>query len=355
MNSRTEPKRKGAWYALLAALLFGSSTPFSKLLLNKFEPILLAGFLYLGSGLGLSIWSLLHGESNHEQAEEARLSRKDFPWLAGAILSGGVVGPIFLMVGLRITPASSVSMLLNLEAVFTAVLAWFLFKENFDRRIALGMIAIVLGGAVLSWSWTSQTRLPWGSIAIVGACLAWAIDNNLTRNVSSANPLHIAAAKGLVAGVVTLIIAFWLGASLPQFRAIGSAALLGFFAYGVSLALFVLALRYIGTARTGAYFSVAPFAGAAFSIVLLREAITVRFLSAAVLMVIGVWLHLTERHEHEHIHEAMEHEHRHSHDEHHQHHDDPALLAQSHTHVHRHERLRHGHSHYPDIHHRHEH
>jgi len=350
-----EPDHKGAWYALTAALLFGASTPFAKLLLGKLAPVLLAGVLYLGSGLGLSIWSLLRRYAKRESAKEARLGRTDLPWLAGAILSGGVVGPILLMLGLRITPASSVSLLLNLEAVFTALLAWFVFKENFDRRIALGMIVIVLGSAALSWSGTSQARLPWGSILIAGACLAWAIDNNLTRNVSAANPLHIAAAKGLVAGTVNLIIALALGASLPQLRAVGGAAFVGFFGYGVSLALFVLALRHIGTARTGAYFSVAPFAGAALSILLLRDSITVQFLIAAVLMSIGVWLHLTERHEHEHSHEGMEHEHRHSHDEHHQHHDDPELLAQTHSHPHRHEPLRHAHPHYPDIHHRHAH
>ena len=350
-----KPQRKGAWYALTAALLFGASTPFSKLLLGKLAPILLAGLLYLGSGLGLSMWSLLRRGANHEKTSEARLSPADIPWLAGAILSGGVIGPVLLMIGLRITPASSVSLLLNLEAVFTALLAWFVFKENFDRRIALGMIAIVLGGAALSSSGTSQANLLWGSILIAGACLAWAVDNNLTRNVSAANPLHIAAAKGMVAGTVNLVIALALGASLPKLQVLGGAAFVGFLGYGVSLALFVLALRHIGTARTGAYFSVAPFAGAALSILLLRDSITVQFLIAAGLMSIGVWLHLTERHEHEHVHEAIEHEHSHGHDEHHQHHDEPELLAQTHSHRHRHEPLRHAHPHYPDIHHRHAH
>jgi len=355
MDSTQAPQHKGAWYALMAALLFGASTPFAKLLLGKLEPVLLAGLLYLGSGLGLSLWSLLRRGAKREGADEAGLNRADLPWLGGAILFGGVIGPVLLMIGLRITPASSVSLLLNLEAVFTALLAWFVFKENFDRRIALGMLAIVFGGIVLSWSGPAEARLPWGAILIAAACMAWAIDNNLTRNVSAADPLHIAAAKGLVAGTVNLIIAFALGASLPQLRAVGGAALVGFLGYGVSLVLFVLALRHIGTARTGAYFSVAPFAGAALSILLLRDSITAQFLIAAVLMSIGVWLHLTEKHQHEHFHEAMEHEHRHSHDEHHQHHDDPELLAQTHSHPHRHEPLRHAHPHYPDIHHRHAH
>ncbi|HEU5235917.1 MAG TPA: DMT family transporter, partial [Pyrinomonadaceae bacterium] len=184
---------------------------------------------------------------------------------------------------------------------------------------------------------------------------AWAIDNNLTRNISSGDPTQVATAKGLVAGTVNLIIAFSVGVSLPRMLPLGEAGLLGLLSYGVSLVLFVMALRRIGTARTGAYFSAAPFVGALVSIAVLKETISVGFVVAAALMVVGIWLHLTERHEHEHVHEVMEHDHRHSHDEHHQHHDDPALLAQTHSHMHRHEKIRHRHPHYPDIHHRHEH
>ena len=280
---------------------------------------------------------------------------KDLPWLGSAIVSGGIIGPILLLIGLRLTPASSASLLLNLESVLTATSAWFIFKENFDLRIALGMAAIIAGGAVLSWAGKPEVGIPWGPILITGACLAWAIDNNLTRNVSSSDPIQIAAAKGLVAGTVNLIIAFVIGASWPSMSAASEAALLGFLSYGVSLVLFVLALRKIGTARTGAYFSVAPFAGAALAIVLLTEHVTVPLGIAGGLMLMGVWFHLTEKHKHEHVHEVMEHEHRHSHDEHHQHHEEPALLAQTHSHLHRHEKLRHSHPHYPDVHHRHEH
>jgi drug/metabolite transporter (DMT)-like permease len=347
--------RIGAWYALFAAFLFGASTPLSKILLGRLQPVFLAGVLYLGSGVGLSLWSWLRRRTHDESQTEAGLRRRDLPWLAAAILCGGVIGPVLLLVGLSITPASSASLLLNLEGVFTALLAWFVFKEHFDRRIALGMLAIVAGGIFLSWSGKPEAGLPWGSIAIAGACLAWAIDNNLTRNVSAASPPQIAAAKGLVAGSVNMIIALALGASIPNVLAIGMAALVGFLGYGVSLALFVLSLRYIGTARTGAYFSVAPFVGAALSIVLLRDSVTIQFIAAATLMLVGVWLHLTEKHEHEHWHSAMEHEHRHIHDAHHRHHNEAELLAQTHSHVHRHERMRHSHPHYPDIHHRHEH
>jgi drug/metabolite transporter (DMT)-like permease len=355
----TEPRRRtsltGVSFAILAAVLFGASTPFSKILLGKTEPVLLAGLLYLGSGLGLTIWSWFRSHSK-EGTGEAKLQRSDVPWLAGAILSGGIIGPVFLMVGLAITAASSASLLLNLEGVFTAVLAWFVFKENFDRRIAWGMAAITLGGLVLSWGGRLEVGVPWGALAITGACLAWGIDNNLTRRVSAGDPVQIAALKGLFAGAVNLTIAFSTGAHLPALSTVAMAATLGFLGYGVSLTLFVLALRHIGTARTGAYFSLAPFAGALISVLVLRDSLTLQFLIAAVLMGIGVWLHITERHAHEHSHEGIEHDHRHVHDEHHRHeHDDSVPLDEPHSHSHRHERMIHSHPHYPDIHHRHVH
>lgn len=349
------PDRQGPAYALLAAGLFGASTPLAKILLGQTSPVLLAALLYLGSGLGLTIWLTTRRLFTLQQPREADLRAKDLTWLGSAIVSGGIIAPILLLIGLRLTPASSASLLLNLEGVFTATMAWFIFKENFDLRIALGMTAIIAGGIVLSWAGKPEVGIPWGPILIAGACLAWAIDNNLTRNVSSGDPTQIAAAKGVVAGTVNLIIAFSVGASWPPMAAASEAALLGFLSYGVSLVLFVLALRKIGTARTGAYFSVAPFAGTVLAIILLREHITVPLGIAGGLMLIGVWLHLTEKHKHEHVHEPLEHEHRHGHDEHHRHHDDPELLAQTHSHLHRHEKLRHSHPHYPDIHHRHEH
>jgi drug/metabolite transporter (DMT)-like permease len=352
---RRETSLTGVSFAMLAAVLFGASTPFSKILLGKTEPVLLAGLLYLGSGIGLTVWSWFRSQSKGG-TREAQLKRSDFSWLAGAILAGGIIGPVLLMVGLVITPASSASLLLNLEGVFTAVLAWFVFKENFDRRIALGMAAITLGGLVLSWGGRLEVGVPWGALAITGACLAWGIDNNFTRRVSAGDPAQIAAIKGLVAGTVNLTIALVTGAHVPAFITVTMAALVGFFGYGVSLTLFVLALRHVGTARTGAYFSLAPFVGAMISVLILRDSLTLQFLIAAVLMGTGVWLHLTERHEHEHLHEAIEHDHRHVHDEHHQHeHEELVPLDQPHSHPHRHERMVHSHPHYPDIHHRHAH
>jgi drug/metabolite transporter (DMT)-like permease len=293
---------------------------------------------------------------NAPGSREAALTRKDLPWLAGAIVAGGVVGPVLLMWGLMATPASSASLLLNLEGVLTALLAWFVFRENFDARIAIGMGLIAAGGVFLSWSGRPEAGLPWSSFAIAGACFAWALDNNLTRKVSAGDPVQIAMLKGMVAGSVNTALAFTLGAKLPAAPSLVAVGAVGFLGYGVSLALFVLALRHIGTARTGAYFSVAPFAGAVISILLLGDTLTLGVGVAAGLMGLGVWLHLTERHKHDHRHEGMEHEHLHSHDAHHQHAHEPAAPpGEPHLHWHRHEQLAHSHPHFPDIHHRHRH
>jgi drug/metabolite transporter (DMT)-like permease len=345
----------GAPMALASAALFGASTPLAKLLLgNGVDAWLLAGLLYLGSGLGLGAVHLgrrLLGVP----APEAPLRVRDLPWLGLVVLAGGVVGPLLLMLGLARTPASSAALLLNLEGLATMVIAWIAFKENVDRRLLLGAVAILGGAILLSWR-GGPGGVGLGALAIAGACFAWGVDNNLTRKLSSADPVQIAAIKGLVAGSVNLALAFSQGAHLPSIGAITSAGVVGFFGYGVSLVLFVLALRHLGTARTGAYFSTAPFLGATLALMLFREPITLPLMAAAGLMGIGVWLHLSERHEHDHRHEAMDHEHNHVHDEHHRHDhaaDDP--VGEPHTHPHHHAPMRHKHPHYPDLHHRHEH
>jgi drug/metabolite transporter (DMT)-like permease len=272
-----------------------------------------------------------------------------------AILTGGVIGPVLLLIGLASTASSTAALLLNLEGVATMVIAWTIFRENFDHRILLGALAILAGAGLLSWQ-GAQGGVGLGAFAIAGACIAWAIDNNLTRKVSSADPLQIAMLKGLVAGVVNLTLALMLGASFPTWPMTVAAGLLGFFGYGVSLVCFVIALRRVGTARTGAYFSAAPFIGAVLGVAMLAEPVTVTLLVAAVLMAVGLYLHLVERHEHTHAHEPMEHEHSHVHDEHHQHDHGPTESSgEPHSHWHRHSALLHSHPHFPDLHHRHEH
>ena len=343
-------------YALLAAVLFGASAPVAKALLHNASPELLAGLLYIGSGAGLAIVTAVRRDA---VPAEARIGRRDVPWLAAAILFGGAIGPVLLMLGLTHTPASSASLLLNLEGVFTAIIAWVVFHENVDRRIALGMFAIVVGGLTLSWAGRTELSGLGGPFAVVGACLCWGIDNNLTQKVSGSDPVQIAMIKGLAAGTINLVIAILVGARWPAAPFVSAALLLGFLSYGVSLALFVLALRHLGTARTGAYFSLAPFVGAALAIVAWRERVTPLFGIGAACMMVGVWLHLTERHEHEHVHEEIEHAHAHVHDAHHRHEhgpeDPPVTDPKAHSHSHRHEPLVHSHAHYPDHHHRHRH
>ncbi|MBF8179152.1 DMT family transporter [Herminiimonas contaminans] len=348
---------RGVVYALLAATLFGASTPFSKILVGQMAPVMLAGLLYLGSGLGLLAWySLRFLISGGKKTSGDRLTKSDLPWLGGAILTGGIAGPVLLMIGLTLTPASSASLLLNIEGVLTALLAWFVFKENFDRRIFAGMILIVMAGVLLSLGGDSKLEVPWGALAIVAACLCWAIDNNLTRKVSASDAVQIAGIKGLVAGSVNLSIALALGYSIPDTPTIFSASVIGFCGYGLSLVMFVLALRHLGTARTGAYFSAAPFVGAVVSLLILGETPNTVFWIAAALMGAGIWLHVTETHGHEHTHLPLSHAHAHRHDAHHQHeHDFPWDGKEPHVHPHEHETLTHSHEHFPDINHRHKH
>ncbi|ROL81233.1 EamA family transporter [Pseudomonas protegens] len=340
-------------HALAAAALFGASTPLAKLLGMNVPPMLLAGLLYLGSGIGLVIVRFARDRG----WQRTGLTAREWPWLLGAILFGGVLAPVALMFGLTRTAGASAALLLNLESVLTAVLAWLVFKENADRRIVIGMLAIVLGGVVLSWPQQHAATDDWlGPLAVAFACLCWAIDNNLTRKVSASDALFIAGSKGLVAGVVNTGLAVLIGAQLPAVTTLGPILLVGFLGYGVSLVLFVLALRGLGSARTGAYFSTAPFLGAALSILILGESVSLWFLVAAALMAIGVWIHLMENHAHEHQHEPLAHNHRHRHDEHHRHeHGFEWDGSEPHSHPHEHAPIRHSHAHFPDIHHRHRH
>jgi drug/metabolite transporter (DMT)-like permease len=344
----------GIAYALLGAALFGASTPLAKVLVGEIGPLTLAGLLYAGSGLGLVTWLALRAWIRPAVAR-SRLVPADRKWLAGAVVSGGVIGPVLLMFALSAAPASTVSLLLNLEGVFTALLAWFVFRENFDRRVVIGMLLIVSGGVLLSSpSGAISTSLP--ALAVAGACLCWALDNNLTRKISAADPVQIAAIKGLAAGAVNLSAAAAFGAALPAPGPALAAAAVGLLGYGVSLALFVVALRLLGTARTGAYFATAPFIGVAASFALLGEVPDAAFWIAAALIAGGVALHLSERHGHAHRHEAMAHAHSHTHDEHHRHEHDFAWDGtEPHSHPHDHVPVTHSHEHYPDIHHRHGH
>jgi drug/metabolite transporter (DMT)-like permease len=342
-------------YALASAVLFGVSTPAAKVLVGSIHPATLAGLLYCGAGVGVAglrrtLPAAITG------APETALSRADVPWLAAAIGAGGILGPLLLMFGLTRTDAATASLLLTLEGAATALMAWFIFHENFDRRIAVGMASIVAGAAILSWSGVPSFDSIAGPLAIAGACVSWGLDNNLTRKVSLADPLQIAMLKGLIAGPFNLIVGLSVSHQIPSVSGILLTGVVGFLGYGVSLALFVVALRGLGTARTGAYFSAAPFIGSTAAVVLLGEPITAQLLLAAACMALGIWLHLTERHEHEHFHETLVHTHPHVHDIHHRHgHKSGDPPGEPHTHAHQHTPMRHTHPHVPDMHHTHRH
>ncbi|KWN07458.1 DMT family transporter [Burkholderia ubonensis] len=343
--------------ALTAAALFGAATPLAKALLGAMSPFMVAGLFYLGSGIGLGagiVIRRLRRPAAHADTGHA-LKKSELPWLAGAIAAGGVAGPALLMLGLASTPAATSALLLNLEGVLTAVIAWVVFRENVDLQVFLGMVAIVAGGVLLSWK-PGAAGVPTGALLIVGACLCWAIDNNLTRKVSANDAMVIACVKGLAAGPVNIAVAVAAGAVWPAAATTAAAMLTGLAGYGVSLVLFVIALRDLGTARTGAYFSVAPLFGVALSLLIWPELPSVAFWIAAALMALGIWLHVRERHDHEHTHERLEHTHRHRHDAHHQHtHDFPYEGDEPHAHPHVHLPITHSHAHFPDIHHRHRH
>ena len=362
MNLRLLLGPPGIAAGIGAALLFGVGTPLAKSLLQGLDPWLLAGLLYLGSGVGLTLYRMARGQFPwHLPA----LHGAQWLWLLAAVAVGGGVAPVLLMFGLAAMPAASVSLLLNAEMVFTAWLAWHLFGENLERRAVLGILTILAGAVILSLpedlASTLSGAVRWPALWVLGACLAWGLDNNFTRKVALADAAWLTSIKGLAAGSVNLAIALSLGATWPDGALIGTAMGTGFFAYGVSLALFVVALRHLGAARAGAFFSLAPFAGALVSVLWLGEALSWPLALAGALMAWGAWLCLSEQHEHEHAHESLEHSHEHVHgageDGHHGHvHEDlPADVAARHAHWHRHPALTHSHRHYPDGHHQHRH
>lgn len=342
---------------MIAAALFGASAPISKLLLGEIAPTLMASFLYLGSGIGLFLLRYFR-KLDTRFSDEARLTKNDWPWIISAVLVGGIAAPIVLMFSLKNTPASTASLLLNFEGVATTVIAVAAFKEAVGKRIWMAVLLITTASILLSWDSSGQWGFSLGAIGVLSACVLWGIDNNFTRNVSAKDPLSIVTIKGLSAGTFSLILSVSLGFSLPSFKFVLLAMVLGFFSYGLSIVLFIRAMRELGSARTSALFGTAPFVGAALSLLLFRESQGMLFFLSFPIMIIGAVFLLKEEHEHLHKHESTEHEHRHSHnDSHHTHcHSDEEIPKNGyHSHVHKHELLIHKHQHTPDISHRHAH
>ncbi len=339
--------------ALAAAALFGASTPLAKLLQADIAPSLLAGLLYLGSGAGLALVQLALRLSG--RASEAPLQSADLRWLAGAVASGGIAAPLLLMWGLAGASASGVSLLLNLEGILTALVAVVVFKEAVAGRIWLAACLMLAAGGLLTYDPHTGLGLSLRTLAVIAACALWALDNNLTRRISAADPVSIAMIKGLAAGGINIAAALAYGAQLPAALPLAGSLLLGWFAYGVSLVLYIVALRHLGSARAASHFSTAPFIGAALSIGLLGEPVALGFVAAFLLMLVATWLVLTERHGHTHVHEPLGHGHLHTHDTHHQHAHRGDEGPEPHSHPHLHQPLAHSHPHLPDLHHRHPH
>ncbi len=343
--------------AIMSAALFGASAPVSKLLLGEIAPTLMASLVYIGSGVGLFLIRDFQS-SGACFSDEAGLTKNDWPWLIGAVLAGGIAAPIVLMFSLKSTPASTASLLLNFEAVATTVIAVAAFKEAIGKRIWMALLLITTASILLSWDSAGQRGFSLAAIGVLGACVLWGIDNNFTRNVSSKDPLSIVMFKGLSAGTFSLIVSLALGLALPSLKLVLLAMLLGYFSYGLSIVLFIRAMRELGAARTSALFGTAPFVGAALSLLFFRESQGTLFFVSLPIMIIGAVFLLKEEHEHLHEHKSTVHEHRHCHDDvhhSHRHSGDEVPKNGYHSHVHEHESIIHDHQHTPDIYHRHAH
>lgn len=357
MSATINSPKRGAAYGLMAAALFGLSAPLAKLILGAdISPVLLAGLLYLGAAIGLSLWWTLSAMRG-AQAVEAPLQRADISKLAGVVITGGMLGPVLMLMGLTRVTALAGSLLLNLEAPITMLIAVVVFREHLGRDARAAAFLILLGALLLKLEFGELGADTLGVLLLASACLCWSVDNNLTQRLSLRDPFAIVRIKTLIAGATNTVLGLAMsGWTLPPWRWVLGALVLGAFSYGVSVVLDAYALRLIGAAREAAYFATAPFVGAIASMLLLGDSLRLLDGIAMLSMGLGVALLLREKHAHLHEHAPMSHEHKHTHDAHHQHThtaDDPP--GEPHSHFHHHEHLVHDHAHVPDAHHRHEH
>jgi len=339
--------------ALLAALLFGLNAPLSKLLLSDLSPMYMVAFLYLGAGIGMLLLHTL----TQEGKSEAPLTVREMPWTVSMILLD-VLAPFFLMWGLQRTSAANASLLFNFEMVATSLIALGFFRESIGKRMwfSIGIITIASIFLSIDFSDVSAWEFSSGSLLVIAACGCWGLENNCTRNMSAKSPAEIVIVKGFGSGTTALVIAMLMKNSFPDslFPIMG-AGVLGFVAYGLSIFLYVKAQRYLGAARTSAYYAAAPFMGVLLSMLILKEFPGWNFAVAAWLMLCGVYLAIREKHIHKHLHEKLVHNHAHLHDDQHHNHEHNPPVVGWHFHEHTHESCTHVHPHSPDIHHRHQH
>lgn len=343
------PALRGGLYALMAAALFGASTPLLQWFGHGLGAFTSAALLYAGAA---AVGAL----SRRPAAREAQLARRDGPVLLGMAAFGAVLGPVALAWGLQHTSATSASLMLTLEALFTALLAWAVYRETMDRRVAAAMLLLLAGGAVLvlDQGQVSGAQL-WGLLAVLLATAAWGVDNTLSRALAERDPSQVVMAKALLGASATSLIAVALGEPLPTAGAALGLLMVGATGYGLSLRFYLLAQRAFGAGRTGSVYAFAPFIGAAIAVAMGDRIAGWMLPLGGLLMLAGVLLHLIESHNHEHRHEALEHEHAHRHDDGHHDHTHDSMPLGSHSHRHRHEPLQHAHPHVPDVHHTHRH
>jgi drug/metabolite transporter (DMT)-like permease len=334
--------------ALLSALLFGAATPVSKVLLGSLSFFQLAGLLYLGAALAVAPRAIRRREADR------KLDRRNLIRLSGAILFGGILGPVFLLLGLRLSSAVSVSMWLNMEMVATAILGWLIFKDHLGKFGWIGVIGVVAASALLGAGEKSAGLMAGSFVAM--ACFCWGIDNHLTALIDGMTPAQSTFWKGLVAGIVNLTIGINTEPLTASTSTIAMSLAVGGVSYGLSIVLYITAAQHLGATRSQMAFSSAPFFGAILSAVALGEGFTVVQLSAMAILAVSIAALFRDKHEHEHSHDAMAHEHLHQHDDRHHGHDhDIADAEAAHSHWHEHDQARHSHPHWPDLHHRHRH
>lgn len=347
--SSSFPALRGAVLALLAASLFGVSTPLVQRFGMDIGAFTTAALLYAGA-------AVVGAVSRRGVEREARVIRSDLVRLLAVAVFGAVIGPVALAWGLQRTSGTSASLLLTLEALFTAILAWRWYGETMGRRVWVAMLLLLAGGGVLvlDRGRSGGTEL-WGSLAVLLATAAWGMDNTLSRALAERDPSQVVMVKAALGASATALLAVLFAESAPPWPAALALLLVGASGYGLSLRFYLLAQRAFGAARTGSVFALAPFIGALTAFALGDRSATMVMAAGGVLMLIGVLLHLAESHEHDHAHEALEHEHAHRHDDGHHEHDHDVESAREHSHLHRHEPIEHAHAHVPDAHHPHRH
>lgn len=343
----------GQFLAILSAALFGVSPVLCKLVIGDMSPALLAGLLYLGSGIGLLILLLSQGRNPVEELR--RLPSKHRLALFGSVISGGIVAPLFLAYGIKFGTASDVSLLLNFETVATTLIAWLVFKEHVGFSVWGGKVFILLGSLLVILTAEGAFAFSVAGLLIILACFFWGIDNNLTRDIEEMSATVLASIKGLCSGTFNIVLALIFTTGTVTVHQVTGSLLVGAMSYGVSLVCFIESLRRIGSARTSTYFAVGPFIGTFLAVLVLGERPPMMFWFAALCMFAGILFLYREMHSHLHVHTMLSHSHPHIHDEHHQHEHTDVSAAEPHEHLHIHKPVIHSHVHWPDIHHRHQH